>query len=58
MWFNIELAKKHPDSLEYIVVHELTHLRERNHGAPTRLASPAATAQQCAVGERGLGWKT
>lgn len=32
IWFNIELAKKHPDCLEYIVVHEMTHLLERNHG--------------------------
>ncbi len=32
IWFNIELAKKHPDSLEYIVVHEMTHLLERGHG--------------------------
>ena len=32
IWFNAELAKKHPDSLEYIVVHEMTHLLERNHG--------------------------
>ena len=32
IWFNLELAKKHPDSLEYIVVHEMTHLLERNHG--------------------------
>jgi predicted metal-dependent hydrolase len=32
IWFNVELAKKHPDSLEYIVVHEMTHLLERNHG--------------------------
>lgn len=31
MWFNVELAKKHPDCLEYIVVHEMTHLLERNH---------------------------
>lgn len=30
--FNIELAKKHPDSLEYIIVHEMTHLLERGHG--------------------------
>jgi predicted metal-dependent hydrolase len=33
IWFNIELAKKHPDSLEYIAVHEMTHLLERGHGA-------------------------
>jgi predicted metal-dependent hydrolase len=31
IWFNIELAKKHPECLEYIVVHEMTHYRERNH---------------------------
>ncbi|MFB8190377.1 M48 family metallopeptidase [Microbacterium sp. NPDC055988] len=33
LWFNIELAKKHPDCLEYIVVHELTHYFDGNHGA-------------------------
>jgi predicted metal-dependent hydrolase len=33
IWFNLELAKKHPACLEYIVVHEMTHLLERNHGA-------------------------
>jgi predicted metal-dependent hydrolase len=32
IWFNVELAKKHPDCLEYIVVHEMAHLRERSHG--------------------------
>lgn len=31
LWFNVELAKKHPDCLEYIVVHEMTHYFERNH---------------------------
>ena len=30
--FNVELAKKHPDCLEYIVVHEVMHYYERNHG--------------------------
>jgi len=30
--FNVELAKKHPECLEYIVVHEMTHYLERNHG--------------------------
>ncbi|MGH3943285.1 MAG: M48 family metallopeptidase [Pseudonocardiaceae bacterium] len=33
IWFNLELAKKHSACLEYIVVHEMTHLLERNHGA-------------------------
>ncbi len=30
--FNLELAKKHPEGLEYIAVHEMTHLLERGHG--------------------------
>jgi len=32
IWLNLELAKKNPTCLEYIVVHEMTHLLERNHG--------------------------
>jgi predicted metal-dependent hydrolase len=32
IWLNLELAKKHPHGLEYIVVHELVHLVERGHG--------------------------
>jgi predicted metal-dependent hydrolase len=32
IWFNVELAKKHPESLEYLAVHEMTHLIERGHG--------------------------
>ncbi|MBK8749456.1 MAG: M48 family metallopeptidase [Saprospiraceae bacterium] len=31
MWFNIELAKKPVDCIEYIVVHEMVHFLERNH---------------------------
>lgn len=31
LWFNLELAKKPPQCLEYIVVHELAHLQERHH---------------------------
>ena len=31
IWLNLELAKKPPQCLEYIVVHELIHLRERHH---------------------------
>lgn len=30
---NLELAKKPPECLEYVVVHELTHLLERHHNA-------------------------
>ena len=32
IWLNVELAKKHPESLEYLTVHEMTHLLERTHG--------------------------
>lgn len=31
IWINLELAKKPPECLEYIVVHEMVHLLERNH---------------------------
>ena len=31
IWVNAELAKKPPQCLEYIVVHELAHLIERHH---------------------------
>jgi predicted metal-dependent hydrolase len=31
IWLNLELAKKLPQCLEYIVVHELAHLLERHH---------------------------
>lgn len=31
IWINLELAKKSPACLEYIVVHELVHLIERRH---------------------------
>lgn len=29
---NVELAKKHPESLEYVMAHEMVHLLERGHG--------------------------
>ena len=31
IWLNLELAKKPSNCLEYIVIHEMTHLIERNH---------------------------
>lgn len=31
IWLNLELAKKSPRCLEYIIVHELVHLLERHH---------------------------
>lgn len=31
IWINLELAKKSPLCLEYIVVHEMVHLLERSH---------------------------
>lgn len=31
VWLNLELAKKPPSCLEYILVHEMVHLLERHH---------------------------
>ncbi|MCC5905441.1 MAG: DUF45 domain-containing protein [Balneolaceae bacterium] len=31
IWLNLELAKKDPVCLEFIVVHEMVHLLERLH---------------------------
>jgi len=31
IWLNLELAKKSNQCLEYIVVHEMVHLLERQH---------------------------
>lgn len=31
IWFNIELVKKPKECIDYIVVHELVHLKERSH---------------------------
>lgn len=32
IWLNAELAKQHPECLEYVVVHEMTHYLDRHHG--------------------------
>jgi len=31
IWLNLELAKKPRECIEYVVVHEMTHLLERHH---------------------------
>jgi predicted metal-dependent hydrolase len=31
IWLNVQLAKKTPECLEYIILHELIHLVEKNH---------------------------
>jgi len=31
IWLNTELAKRSPECLEYVILHELAHLVERNH---------------------------
>ena len=36
IWLNLELAKVAPHLLEYVLVHELTHLLERHHNARFR----------------------
>ncbi|MEL0635643.1 SprT family zinc-dependent metalloprotease [Marinomonas sp. TI.3.20] len=33
IWLNLDLAKKPPECLEYIIVHELVHLLERHHNS-------------------------
>lgn len=33
IWLNLELAKKPPACLEYVVVHEMVHLLEQSHNA-------------------------
>ncbi|WP_353410364.1 SprT family zinc-dependent metalloprotease [Arenicella sp. 4NH20-0111] len=37
IWLNLELAKKPVECLEYILVHELVHLYERNHNERFKL---------------------
>jgi predicted metal-dependent hydrolase len=32
IWFNLELAKVDDYGLDYVVMHELAHLKVRNHG--------------------------
>jgi predicted metal-dependent hydrolase len=36
IWLNLELAKKPRECLEYILVHEMVHLLERQHNDPFR----------------------
>jgi predicted metal-dependent hydrolase len=31
IWLNLQLAKKAPECLEYVLIHELAHLREKSH---------------------------
>lgn len=31
IWLNLELAKKPVEYLEYVVLHEMVHLKERKH---------------------------
>lgn len=33
LWFNVQLAEKDPECLEYVILHELAHTRVKNHGA-------------------------
>lgn len=31
LWFNLQLVKKTPECLEYVILHELVHLQEKTH---------------------------
>ena len=33
IWINLQLAKKSPQCLDYVMIHELTHLIVPNHGS-------------------------
>lgn len=33
IWLNLQLAKKYPQCLEYVIVHELIHLLEKKHNS-------------------------
>lgn len=45
IWINLELAKKSPSCLEFIVVHEMVHLLERHHNDRFRELMDAALPQ-------------
>ena len=32
IWLNLQLAKKPPECLEYVILHELAHLKVKDHG--------------------------
>ena len=36
IWLNLQLAKKNPECLEYVVVHELVHFLEQKHSSRFR----------------------
>jgi len=37
-WLNLELIKKPTQYIEYVVVHELAHIIEKNHRTVSRLS--------------------
>lgn len=37
IWLSLQLAKKTPECLEYVIIHELVHLLERSHNERFRL---------------------
>ena len=64
IWLNLELAKKPPECLEYIVVHEMVHLIERLHNdnfkahmdrAHAAVAPASRHAQRSTARPRELG---
>lgn len=32
IWFGLQLAHKPPECIEYVILHELAHIKEKNHG--------------------------
>ena len=55
IWLNLELAKKPASCLEYILVHEMVHLLERNHNDRFRAYMEAGRADQKYAGRPTRG---
>ena len=52
IWINLELAKKPPQCLEYVIVHEMVHLLERKHDERFRKLMDNALPQWRALKQR------
>lgn len=52
IWLSVHLAKKPPECLEYVAVHELAHLTERGHGPAFRAHMDRLLPDWRAVKER------
>ena len=56
IWLNSELAKKPVSCLEYVVVHEMVHLIEREHNGVSCDSGPGDAGVAGAVEDLNRGW--